>query len=95
MVFVIRKTTKTTYSKNQSETKRIPHNLPPMHLLDSQDELKLITFTTSKATKPQLYSNKQHIQIAACSSGCVHITTVFVLTLTGQNMRVANYRSSH
>lgn len=67
-----------------------------MHFFDSQDQLKLITFSTSKAaTPPQLHFNKQHIQITACSSGCVNITTASILTLTGQNRRVANYQSAH
>lgn len=47
---LLEKLQKTTYSKNQSGTKRISHNLPPMHFFDSQDQLQLITFNTSKAT---------------------------------------------
>lgn len=47
---LLEKLQKTTCSKNQSGTKRIPHNLPPMHFFDSQDQLQLITFNTSKAT---------------------------------------------
>lgn len=46
---LLEKLQKTTYSKNQSGTKRIPHNLPPMHFFDSQAQLQLITFNTSKA----------------------------------------------
>lgn len=36
---LLEKLQKTTYVKNQSGTKRIPQNLPPMHFFDSQDQL--------------------------------------------------------
>lgn len=49
-VFVIRKITKKTYSKNQSGIKRIPHHQSPLHFSDSQDQLQLIVFSTCKAT---------------------------------------------
>lgn len=47
---LLEKLQKTTYSKNQSETKRLAHNLPPMHFFDSQHQLQLIIFSASKVT---------------------------------------------